>query len=432
MVLHRTCDGVGRRDFLRAGAAGAAGLTLASYLQMAQAGALRSGAKAKAAIFVNLNGGPSHLDMFDLKPEASDEYRGEFAAIQTNLPGVQISEHLPKMATCMDKYTLLRGVTHSVAAHQLGTEYVNTGNRPLPSLEFPGYGAVISKELAGSPELPQFVAIPNSAQRPGYLGVRYAPMNTTATPQIGTPFKVRGMSLGGGLTIDDVEKRRNLLTKLDNTFGEFEKQNQLLEGLDSFGQQAHTMITSKKAREAFDISKETPEFSERFGTSGFGASCLLAIRLVEAGVNFVTVSNGGWDTHNDNWNTLKTRQLPAFDAAISGLFTGLADRGLLESTIVFVTGEFGRTPKINKERNGRDHYPRNMFMLLAGGGVRGGQVLGESDETGSMPKHEGYSPDDVAATFYSALGIDHTKEYHTSTGRPVMIVRDGKPIPEVF
>lgn len=432
MAFFRTCDGIGRRDFLRAGAAGGAGLTLANYLQLSQAGSLRANAKAKAAIFVNLNGGPSHLDTFDMKPDAPDEYRGEFSPIQTNLPGVTISEHLPKLAASMDKFTLLRGVTHSVAAHQLGTEYVNTGNRPLPSLEFPGFGAVISRELPGIPELPTFVAIPNSAQRPGYLGVRYAAMNTTATPQIGQPFRVRGMSLGAGLTIEEVEKRQNLLSQLDRTFGEFEKQNQLLDGLDQFGQQAHTMITSSKARDAFDIGKESADFSGQFGASGFGSSCLLALRLVEAGVRFVTVTNGGWDTHRDNWNVLKNRQLPALDQALSGLFNGLAQRGLLESTVVYVTGEFGRTPKINNERIGRDHYPRNMFMLMAGGGVKGGQVLGESDSTGSMPLNDGYSPDDVAASFYHALGIDHSTEYHTNTGRPVMIVRDGKVIPELF
>jgi uncharacterized protein (DUF1501 family) len=159
---------------------------------------------------------------------------------------------------------------------------------------------------------------------------------------------------------------------------------------------------------------------------------LLALRLVESGVRFVTVTNGGWDTHRDNWNTLKTKQLPALDEALYGLFTGLAARGLLESTVVYVTGEFGRTPKINTERIGRDHYPRNMFMILGGGGIKGGQVLGESDETASLPKHEGFSPDDVAASFYHALGIDHTHEYHTPTGRPVMIVRDGKVIPGLF
>lgn len=432
MAFFRTCDGIGRRDFLQAGVVAGAGLNLASFAQLAAAGSVDSGAKAKSAIFVNLNGGPSHLDTFDPKPDAPSEYRGEFDTIQTCLPGVAISEHLPRIATCMDKFTLLRSVSHSVAAHELGTKYVNTGNRPLPSLEFPGYGAVVSKERPGIPELPPFVAIPNSAQRPGYLGVRYAPMNTTATPVIGTPFRVRGISMSGGLTIDDVERRRNLLSRLDRTFSDVEQNSQLLEGMDEFGKQAHTVITSEKAKDAFDIGKESPEFSRQFGSSSLGASCLLALRLVEAGVRFITVSNGGWDTHRDNWNVLKTRQLPALDDALAGLFTGLAARGLLESTIVYVTGEFGRTPKINTERVGRDHYPRNMFMLLGGGGVKGGQVLGESDETGSMPRGAGFSPDDVAASFYHALGIDHTQEYHTTTGRPVMIVRNGHVIPELF
>ncbi|MEZ6124621.1 MAG: DUF1501 domain-containing protein [Planctomycetaceae bacterium] len=380
MAFHRTCDGVGRRDFLRAGVAGGAGLTLANYLNMAQADQLNKSAKAKSAIFINLNGGPSHMDTFDLKPDAPDEYRGEFSPIQTNVPGIYISEHLPKLAQVMDKFCILRGVSHSVAAHQLGTEYVNTGNRPLPSLEFPGYGAVISKELDCDPELPKFVAVPRSQQRPGYLGVRYAPMNTSATPVIGQPFRVRGMSLGSGLTVEDVEKRNNLLTKLDRTFGEFEAENQLLDGLDQFGQQAHQMITSAKSREAFDISKESPEFTKAFGSSGLGASCLLSLRLVEAGVRFVTITNGGWDTHRENWDALSGKQLPPLDEALSALFAGLEARGLLESTVVYVTGEFGRTPKINKERNGRDHYPQRMFMLMAGGGVKGGQVLGESDE----------------------------------------------------
>lgn len=432
MAFSRTCDGVGRRDFLRAGVAGGAGLSLANYMQMAHADQINRNAKAKSAIFINLNGGPSHMDTFDMKPDAPDEYRGEFNPIQTNVPGIYISEHLPKLAKVMDKFTILRGVSHSVAAHQLGTEYVNSGNRPLPSLEFPGYGAVVSKELSGDPELPKFVAIPKSAQRPGYLGVRYAPMNTSATPSIGSPFRVRGMSLGSGLTITDVEKRNNLLTKLDRTFGEFEAENQLLDGLDQFGAQAHQMITSNKSREAFDISKESPDFAEPFGKTGLGSSCLLALRLVESGVRFVTVTNGGWDTHRDGWNSLKDKQLPPLDAALSGLFAGLEARGLLESTVVYVTGEFGRTPKINTERVGRDHYPRNMFMLMAGGGVKGGQVLGESDARGTLPKNEGFSPDDVAASFYHALGINHEKEYNTTTGRPVMIVREGNVIPALF
>jgi uncharacterized protein (DUF1501 family) len=432
MAFFRTCDGVGRRDFLKAGVAGGGGLTLANFARLRAEGSVDPAARARSAIFVNLNGGPSHLDSFDMKPDAPAEYRGEFNPIQTCLPGVTISEHLPKIATCMDKFTLLRGVSHSVAAHDLGTKYVNTGNRPIPSLEFPGYGSVVTKERPGVPELPPFVAIPNSAQRPGYLGVKYAPMNTTSTPQVGTPYRVRGITMAGGLTVEDVEKRRGLLTKLDRTFGGVQDDSQLLDGMDEFGRQAHTVITSNAAREAFDISREQPEFSSRFGASGLGASCLLALRLVEAGVRFVTVSHGGWDTHRDNWNLLKTRQLPALDEALFGLFTGLADRGLLESTVVFVTGEFGRTPKINTERIGRDHYPRNMFMILGGGGVKGGQVLGESDDTASMPRNDGFTPDDVAASFYHALGIDHQFEYHTPTGRPVMIVRDGHVIPELF
>ena len=432
MAFFRTCDGVGRRDFLKAGVVGGTGLTLASYAQLAAASNLDAAAKGKSAIFVNLNGGPSHMDTFDPKPDAPSEYRGEFKTIQTCLPGVVISEHLPKIATCMDKFALLRGVSHSVAAHELGTKYVNTGNRPLPSLEFPGYGAVLTKERPSIPELPPFVAIPNSAQRPGYLGVRYAPMNTTASPQIGQPFRVRGISMSGGLTVEDVERRRNLLTQLDRTFSDVEQDSQLLEGMDEFGRQAHTVITSAKARDAFDIGKESPDFTKQFGSSSLGASCLLALRLVESGVRFVTLSNGGWDTHRDNWNVLKTKQLPALDEALFGLFTGLAARGLLDSTVLYVTGEFGRTPKINTERIGRDHYPRNMFMLLGGGGIKGGQVLGESDATASLPKGAGFSPDDVAASFYHALGIDHTHEYHTPTGRPVMIVRDGHVIPELF
>ncbi len=431
MALHRTCDGVRRRDFLKVGVAGGSALTLANFLSLAHAGEVKSG-KAKSAIFINLNGGPSHMDTFDLKPDAPDEYRGEFKPIDTNVPGIRICEHLPNLARCADKFCIIRGVTHTLGAHQLGTAYVNTGNRPLPSLEFPGYGAVVTKERPGDPELPAFVAIPQSQQRPGFLGVKYAPLNTGSTPTIGQPFQVRGMSLSGGLTVSDVEKRSNLLSKLDTTFASVEKDSQLLEGLDKFSHQAHALITSRKTREAFDISKESPSFTEMFGESSFGASALLAVRLIESGVRFVTLSNGGWDTHRDNWNRLKSGLLPSLDQALSALLIGLEERGLLESTVVYVTGEFGRTPKINKERNGRDHYPRNMFMLMAGGGVRGGQVIGTSDDKGTLPADEGRSPDDVAASFYHALGIDHTREYHTTTGRPVMIVRDGTVIPELF
>lgn len=433
MTVHKTCDGVKRRDFLRVGTAGLAGVNLASYLSMAQAGELAQ-AQGKNAIFVNLNGGPSHIDTFDLKPDAPSEYRGTFNPIKTNVKGVEISEHLPNLAQCADKFAIFRGVSHTLGAHRLGTEYVNTGNRPLASLEYPGYGAVVTKELSQPTDIPQFVAIPRSNQRAGFLGVRYAPLNTGRTPTIGAPFSVRGVSLGAGLTVTEVKKRKSLLNDLDNTFAGAEQNSQLLEGLDQFSKQAHAMITSPRSRQAFDISKESDTFATKFGDSSFGASCLLATRLVESGVKFVTLTYGGWDTHRDNFTALKDRQLPNFDRGLSGLFVGLEEKGLLDSTVVYVTGEFGRTPKINTRttEGGRDHYPRCMFMLMAGGGIRGGQVIGKSDDKATGPANEAITPDDVAATFYQAMGIDHLKEYHTATGRPVMIVRDGTPIQQAF
>ncbi len=433
MTVHKTCDGVVRRDFLRVGVAGMTGLHLAGYLSLAQAGQLAE-AQGKNAIFVNLSGGPSHLDTFDLKPDAPAEYRGTFNPIKTNVSGIEISEHLPHLAKCADKYAIFRGVSHTLGAHRLGTEYVNTGNRPLASLEYPGYGAVITKELSEPSEIPPFVAIPRSSQRAGFLGVRYAPLNTGRTPTIGSPFSVRGVSLGQSLTVSEVKKRKALLDDLDTTFAGAEENSQLVEGLDQFSQQAHAMITSPRSRQAFDISKESPAFAEKFGNSPFGASCLLATRLVESGVKFVTLTHGGWDTHRDNFTSLKDRQLPSFDQGLAALFVGLEEKGLLESTVVFVTGEFGRTPKINSRtaEGGRDHYPRCMFMLLAGGGIRGGQVIGQSDDKATAPLNDAILPDDVAATFYKAMGVDHTKEYHTSTGRPIMIVRDGTPVEQAF
>jgi uncharacterized protein (DUF1501 family) len=435
MTIHRTCDGVQRRDFLKAGVFGGLGLTLAGYLRLAEAGQVSPEARAKSGIFINLAGGPSHLDSFDLKPDAPVEYRGEFHPIKTNAPGVEFCEHLPKLAQCADKFAVLRGVSHTLAAHELGSEYVNTGTRPLPSLQYPGYGAVVAKETeaANPPDLPPFVAIPNSNQRPGFLGVKYAPLNTGATPRAGQPFGVRGIDLAGGLTIADVEKRQRLLRDLDTAFRDAD--SQLLEGLDRFAQQAHAIVTSRRSREAFDISRESADFAKPFGDTPFGTSCLLACRLVQSGVRFVTLSLGGWDTHQNNFTKLKDSLLPTLDTGLSALLNGLVQKGLLESTSVFVTGEFGRTPKINNRSSdggGRDHYPRCMFMLLAGGGIRGGQVVGKSDDKATQPDGEGFSPDDVAATFYHSLGIDHTKEYHTNTGRPITIVRGGRIIRELF
>ncbi len=429
MAGNRYCDGIVRRDFLRIGALGG-GLSLAGYLRLAHAGAVRA-RSAQSAIVIWLGGGPSHLDTFDMKPEAPAEIRGEFQPIATSVPGIQICEHLPRLAQRAADYTIVRGISHTLAGHELGTEYLSTGNRPVPSLVYPGYGAVVSRELAGDPELPHFVAIPSTPQKAGYLGVRHAPVQTNSTPQPGVPFSVRGISLADGVSVDLFQKRQHLLRQLDTAFDAVQSDSKLVEGLDRFAQQAYDMIRSPKARQAFDTSREAPEVAEQFGTHRFGMSCLLAARLIEAGVRFVTISLGGWDTHANNFRQCQESLLPQLDQGLAALLDTLQQRGLLDSTAMLVVGEFGRTPKVN-ERAGRDHWPRAMCALLAGGGIRTGQAIGESDEHGMGPVDEGFTPDQLAASFYHALGIDFRKEYHTSTGRPVMIVREGALLPGLF
>ncbi len=433
MSINHTCDGIKRRDMLKAGTLTLGGLTLARYAQLASAGQLHS-ARAERAIFIELPGGPSHLDSFDMKPNAAAEIRGSFQPIATNVPGIQISEHLPKLATVADKFAILRGVSHTLAAHRLGREYVNTGSKPIPALQYPSYGSVVAKERPSDQDIPSHVAIPRSSQGAGFLGIRYAALETNSTPQFGQPYSVRGISLAAGVEVEEVNRRQGLLKKLDRRFAALEQDDQLLEGLDRFGEQAHSMITSPRARAAFDIGREPESFAKQFGEDPFGQSCLLALRLVESGVRFASVQLGGWDTHVDNFTKLKTTNLPKLDAGLSGLLTGLEQRGMLESTAVLVTGEFGRTPKINDRstEGGRDHYPRCMFMLMAGGGVRGGQVIGESDDTAAAPRHDSISPDDVAASFYHTLGIDPALEYDSTTGRPITLVRNGTVIDQLF
>lgn len=432
MATHRYCDGIRRRDVLRVGVLGMTGLGLTDYFRLADAGEVKA-AKATSAIFINLTGGPSHLDSFDPKPEAPVEYRGEFATIETNVPGIQLCEHLPQLARCADKFALLRGVSHSLTEHQMGTKYMNTGNRPIPSLEFPGYGAVVSKELESPPDLPPFVAIPKTPQVAGVLGVEFAPFSTQSTPRPGQPYSVRGITVDRGLTIDKIDRRHSLLTKLEAGFRDYEKDSGLLKGLDRFAQRAHDILSSPRASRAFDVSQEPPSIAQLFPDHPLGQSCLLASRLVEAGVRFVTIEHGGWDTHDHIFPQMKDKLLPELDGGLSGLLTALDRKGLLETTTVFVTGEFGRTPKVSSQRVGRDHYPRAMFVILAGGGMKCGQLVGASDAKGEAPADgQGMSPDDVAASFYHSLGIDSTKEYHTPTGRPVAIVRHGAVIRELF
>lgn len=418
-----------RRQFLRVGALGA-GLTLSQFLRLQSLGAADK-SKARSAILVFLRGGPSHQDTFDLKPSAPSEYRGEFNPIKTNVSGVEICEHLPNLARCADRYAIIRGISHNLADHGLGSTYLLTGNRPGSLVKYPTYGSVVSKELPSTPDLPAFVSIDEPLDGPGFLGIQHSALATGDRPRADRPFSIRGVTLGDGLSLSKLENRQQLSRDLDTLFHGHEKLSNELVALDEFADKARRILSSSNARKAFDLRSTPESISRRFGAHETGQSLLLACRLVEAGVRFVTVIVDNWDTHQQNFSQLKRTLLPQFDQGLSAMFTTLHEQGLLESIAVLVTGEFGRTPKINGTA-GRDHWPRAMFSLMAGGDVQGGQVIGASDATASEPVDGGWTPDDVAASFYRNIGIDPHKEYHIDTGRPIQLIRNGKPIDRLF
>jgi len=435
MPSHRYCDGISRRNFIQAGALGALGLGLPGYLRHAQAG--EGKAADKSAIFIFLHGGPTHLDTFDMKPDAPVEYRGEFKPVKTNVAGIEVCELLPKLARQADKFALLRSVAHSQAEHTLGQRFLTTGNPPTPALQYPGYGSVVSKEYRSPPGVPPYIklnfgydlAMAETTQPAGYLGVAYNPFKVNGDPN-GRDFSVRALNLPDGLSKERIDARRGLLDGLDTTFREVEVKSQDLDGLDKFYQQAFEMLDSPKAREAFNLSKEPANVRDTYGRHSFGQACLLARRLIEAGVLFVTINYGSWDAHGQIFRGLK-QKLPELDSGVATLLEDLGGRGLLETTAVLMTGEFGRTPKVNGLA-GRDHWSRAMSVVMAGGGVKGGQVIGKTNDKAEEPVDNPIKPEDVAVSFYRALGIDPPKEYHTAAGRPIEIVRDGKVIKELF
>src|SRR5262245_33432728 len=413
-----------RREFLTVGAAGT--LTLPLALQAAER---KRSAPEMNAIFVWLGGGPAHLDTFDPKPDAVPEIRGEFGTIPTSLPGCRLSEILPQLARQMHRVSLVRSITHNIGSHAPGSLYLLTGNRPLPSLKFPTYGSVMTCEKKAPADMPPFVAVPaEPAESPGagYLGVAYNSFSVNADPQAAN-FSVRAISLPGGTTVERVARRTGLLRRLDQSFTE---PDETIAGLDRFQQQAYDIVRSPRSRRAFDLEQEPAPLRDRYGRTTVGQSCLLARRLIEAGCRFVTVNSTGWDTHGQNFKNLKEKLVPPVDQGLAALLEDLDTRGLLESTVVFLVGEFGRTPKVNKNA-GRDHWPYSMFALLAGGKLPRGLVYGETDAGGERPRDKPVLPDDVAATFYHTLGIDSKKEYLSPTGRPIQIVHDGHPIPEL-
>ena len=419
---------VSRRRFLKVGAIGSS-LTLGDYLRIANAeGQLDND---RSAVLVFLGGGPAHQDTFDMKPNAPSEYRGQFEPIRTSVPGVEICEHLPKLATRANQYAVIRGISHSLADHGLGTRYLMTGNLPTPVVDYPMFGSVVSKEFPTAADLPSFVSIERPVEGPGYLGAEYAPLSTGEKPRFGQPFRVRGITLDGTMTLDRYRRRRQLVDDIDKAFSQYESMDDSVRSLDKFSQQAYQIISSPKARSAFDLSLEADREVERFGRHEFGQSLLLTTRLIESGVRFVTVLLEGWDTHQDNFNQLGRQLLPNLDQSLSAMLDRFGEQGRLDSTAILVTGEFGRTPKVNNNA-GRDHWARAMSSLMAGGKIRTGQYIGETDAKAAGPVGSGFTPDDLAASFFQNIGIDPKTEYNANVGRPITLIRDGSPIPELF
>jgi hypothetical protein len=435
------CEGVTRRTALRAGVlgmgalAGGATLTLGDVLK-ARAGQTAAGKSAKdtSVILIWKGGGPSHIDTWDLKPEAPAEFRGEFKPIATNVAGVQVSEHLPLSAKQMDKFAILRSVTHPDAGHESASHWLLTGYKPtndIPAQEMPSYGSIVAKERgprrAG---LPAYIAVPRAPRSSlaGYLGVQHNPFSVGSSPNE-KGFSVRNLTLPNGITLDRLENRRRLLTQIDTLRRESD-QSGLMDGLDAFTRKAFEMVTGPAARKAFAIDEEQDALRDDYGRTGVGQSMLLARRLIEAGTTFVTVDAGGWDTHNNNFEGLKKGKLPDFDKAWAALLKDMHARGMLSNTLVLVWGEFGRTPRINKDA-GRDHWPGAMSVLMAGGGLKMGQAVGETDAKAEYPKERPLGPDDVLATMYHVLGIDKEIEYFNEAQRPVKILSGGEPVREL-
>ena len=432
---YRTCDGMNRRGFLKAGFLGFAGLTLADVLRLRADQAARGEAtKDTSIILVWKGGGPSHIDTWDLKPEAPSEYRGEFKPISTNVPGIQISEHLPLSAKQMDKFSILRSVTHPDAGHESASHYLLTGYKPtndIPSNEMPSYGSIVAKERGPrKPGLPAYIAVPTPPRSTAaaYLGVAYNPFAVGGDPSQAN-FSVKNLTLPNGISMERLENRKKLLESVDTLKREVD-QTGLMEGFDAFTRKAFEMVTSPAAQKAFDMNQEDAATRDLYGRSTLGQSMLLARRLIEAGVTFVTVNAGGWDTHANNFEALKKQKLPQFDMAWAGLIQDMQRRGLLKNTLVLVWGEFGRTPRINKDA-GRDHWPGAMSVLMAGGGLKMGQAIGVSDAKAEFPKDRPIKPEDVLSTMYSVLGIDQNVEFLNEAQRPLKILNSGEPIKEL-
>ena len=430
-----TCDGVRRRAFLRVGALGLLGVSMADVLRS------RSLAKARgepsnetAVIQVLLGGGPSQLETYDPKPDAPAEFRGELGAISTNVAGVALGELFPRQARLMDKLALVRSLHHDTSDHAAGSHWVLTGSAsgdPTPRVnDRPSVGSVAARlRGANRPGLPAYVALPRppAFAQGAYLGPAYNPFSPDASAGVDAPL--RDLERPDGLSPDRLDDRRGLLARLDRLERSLDPSGTMA-GMDRFTADAYTMITGPEARRAFDLTREDPRLRDRYGRTPVGQGCLLARRLVEAGVTFVTVVDGGWDHHSQVFANCRA-MLPALDAAVATLVDDLHDRGLDRRVLVLVWGEFGRTPRVNGSA-GRDHWPGAFSALLAGGGLKTGQILGASGRRGEAPTERPVRPGDVVATVYQVLGIDPTQTFADASGRPIPVLSEGRPIAELF
>lgn len=424
-----------RRGFLHVGLLGSLGLSLPQFLSM-EAKAQQKQYKtrdgvAKSVIQIFLPGGMAHQESWDPKPYAPTEYRGPFGTINTSIKGIKFSQNLKHTAKIADKMTIIRSMAHGEAAHERGTHNMFTGYKPSPALQYPAMGSVVAHELGPNNNLPPYVcvpSVPNEFANSGYLSSAFGPFAIGSEPSRGD-FKVRDLNMPGGVDDTRFNRRRSLLETVDHHFRTIEESD-ALDSMDAFYQHAYKLISSQKAREAFNLKAEPEAVQNRYGMNTPGQRMLLARRLVEAGTRFVSLTAGGWD-HHDNIKNGIQGQMPPVDQAIAALISDLDERGLLDSTLVMVTSEFGRTPKINGT-GGRDHWPRVFSVGLAGGGIQRGLVHGSSDALGGEPEEDMVGIQDLATTVYNQLGITGDKELMAPGDRPIEIVDGGRVLDEIL
>ena len=446
MSVMRRCDGVTRRNAVQVGLGGMLGTGLADGLR-AMAESRRAGgpvAKATSCILIWMDGGPTHFETFDPKPDAPAEYRGEFSDIATAVSGVGYSEHMVKLAASLNDYAMIRSIRHDQGNHGAGNHYMMTGAPPrIPVgcgafVSFhPSMGSVAARELGRDNGLPAYFSMPQMSRSggPNFLGARYAPFVVGDDPN-GKRFKVRDVALPRDLSELRFTSRTELRAKVDRMVRlQDEAAGDPASAYDEYYRQGFSLVTSVQAQQAFDIHQEPEAVRDRYGRNSFGQRCLLSRRLVEAGVPFVTVYDGGWDHHSDLFGALRKR-LPEWDNSVATLIQDLKERGLLESTLVVALGEFGRTPKIStlsgSNTPGRDHWANAMSVLMAGGGTPGGTVVGATDRKGYSAVDRVLSPENFVSTVYYKLGIDPDKVVYTPEGRPTHLVSDPTPIHELI